>query len=177
MGFLSDLLKPLRGPASRDDDPDYSANLERIEKVLQTLPPERARLLAAFALLLGRVAHSDDVISEGERTRLLKILREDLKLAEDQAAAVAAIALDRAACFDSDDHLVLRRVRELATATERLDLIRALFHLAAVDDISEQESQEIRRIATGLGFGQSEYIALRSEFRDFLKILKLELPG
>lgn len=172
MRFLTNLLNSFGGKSGWSSQEGGASSLERVERMLDHLPPDRARNLAVMALLLGRVAHADEVVSEEERTRMKDILASDLHLDEEQAAAVTDLALQKDLCLSLDRHLVLQHIRESIPHDERLDLVRSLFRLAAVHDISSQESEEIRLITKGMVLSHGDYIALRSEFRDHLTLLK-----
>lgn len=176
MRFLLDLIKPFgSGAVSPPDDSDSTA-LDHVERILGHLPANKARDLAAMALLLGRVAHADSEVTEEERVRMTGILATDLHLDEEQVVAVTELALQHELCLSMDRHLVLRHIRESLDHAERFDLVRSLFHLAAVDEIDSNESEEIRVITKGLQLTNEDFIALRSEFRDHLSILK-NLPN
>ena len=58
-----------------------------IVRELESLPPERARYLAAFAFILARVANADLEISDDEIRRMEQILREVGHLTEDRPAS------------------------------------------------------------------------------------------
>lgn len=172
MQFLTNLLNSFGGKSGAASPEGDATSLERVERELEHLPADRARNLAAMALLLGRVAHADETVTGEERERMKKILAADLHLDEQQAEAVADLALEKTLCLSMDRHLVLQHVRERVDHDERRDLVRSLFHLAAVHDISSQESEEIRLITKGMLLTHPDYIALRSEFRDHLTLLK-----
>jgi uncharacterized tellurite resistance protein B-like protein len=158
--------------ASASSDPNRSERLERLTAVLEGLPHDRAELLAAVALLLGRVAYADNDVSAAERERIGEILVEDLGISAAQATSLAELTLERELCVGSDHHIVLRRIRELARPEEIPAFIRILFRLASADDISSSESDEISQVARGLGLSHDDFIAIRSEFREYLAVLK-----
>ena len=164
-GFLS-------GARSPEQDPERSIALERAERALVGLPEAEARYVACVAFLMARVGHVDDEISDGEKARLLEVLRAQLKLPGPLAAATLAVAVEATLSQSVELHIVMRRLNELATHEQKHALIRMLFHVASDDDISEAESGEIGTIATAIHLPRSEYIVLRSEFRDQLAVLK-----
>jgi uncharacterized tellurite resistance protein B-like protein len=154
------------------DDPERSEAIERIQRALAGVPPAEARFLACVALLAARVAHVDSEVSPGERERIRGVLKTRLGLADALADAATGIALDATAAHAVEQHLVIRRLNELATRERKHQLVRALFEVASEADVTEAESAEIGVIATGLLLSRSEFIALRSEFRESLAILK-----
>lgn len=153
-----------------------SSDLEAIEQRLASLPDREAGYLAGFALLLAEVANIDLEVSEGERSRIAEVLRKHSRLDEAQADLVSRMAVERAARHSVESHLVFRRLNEVADHEQKRDLVRGLLHVAAHDDISEKESEEISFLARALKIDRQEYLALRSEFRQHLAVLK-GLPG
>ena len=166
------LHKLLGTAASPEQDPEHSENLLRAEQALSSLPPAEARFIACVAYLMARVGHVDFQISEGEKSRLLALLIADLKLPESLARVTMDIAIASTLSHSNESHLVLDRLNEVATQEQKYSVIRLLFHVASDEDISEAESYEIGMIATALHLSRTEFISLRSEFRDYLSILK-----
>ena len=139
---------------------------------LDHLEPQRARFLAAFAYLLGRVAHADQQVSP-EETRIMEALvREQGQLSPDQAMVVVQLAKTSNLLFGGTaNFLVAREFSELATYDQKLALMRCLFAVSATDDmISTAEEAEIHRIATELRIDQPDLISLRLSH-------KRHLPG
>src|SRR5690242_15942159 len=72
-----------------------SAETESVRKVVEALDqmdPERARFIAAFGYILGRVANADMRISPEETQEMERILREYGHLPEEQALIVVQMA-------------------------------------------------------------------------------------
>ena len=159
----------------RDPEPQ---SLVEIGRQLDGAAPEEARLVAAFAYLLARVASADlrtDAVEQQEMKRRL----EEIAGVEGERAELLATSAVRAAGSHSasDDYLVARAFRDMADHGEKLRLLRCLYAVAAADEhISGQEDNEIFEIASQLGLAHSDVIALRSEFRAHLGSLK-KLPG
>ena len=130
---------------------------------LDHLEPDRARVLAAFAFLLGRVAHADQHVSAEETQAMERLVREQGALTQDQAMVVVQLAKTSNLLFGgSANFLVARQFAELATYDERLALMRCLFAVAATDEaISLTEEGEIHRMANELRIDQKDLIALR----------------
>ena len=59
---------------------------------LDHMEPERARFLAAFAYLLGRVAHADRHVSPEEVAAMEAAVRDEGQLSPDQAIVVVQLA-------------------------------------------------------------------------------------
>jgi len=152
-------------------EPEFTPLRETLD-ALDHLEPERARFLAAFAYLLGRVAHADQDVSAEETHVMEALVREQAALTQDQAMVVVQLAKTSNLLFGgSANFLVARQFAELATYEEKLALMRCLFAVSAVDEaISTAEEGEIHRIAN----------ELRIEPRDLTQLRvahKRHLPG
>ena len=139
------------------------APLRQTLDALDHLEPDRARVLAAFAYILGRVADADQHVSLEETRAMEELVREQGALTHDQAMVVVQLAKTSNLLFGgSANFLVARQFAELATYDEKLALMRCLFAVAATDDaISMTEEGEIHRIANELRIEQKDLVALR----------------
>jgi uncharacterized tellurite resistance protein B-like protein len=157
--------------------PRSSSETETVRKIcdaLERMDGEQARYLAAFAYLLGRVAHADLEISAEETRVMESIVRREGGLPEEQAVLVVQIAKSQNLLFGgTENFLVAREFERLAGRERKMALLRCLFAVSASDEsVSEIESDEIRRIAAELKLEHRDYIAARSEFRRHLSVLK-----
>src|SRR5262245_60540105 len=146
-------LKSLRGWLGlKDSDSTDSSPLRATLDALDHLEPERARHLAAFAYLLGRVAHADQNISKDETEAMEVLVREQGGLTSDQAMVVVQLAKSTNVLFaGTADFQVAREFSALATYEQKLALLRCLFAVSATDEsISLAEESEIHRIANEL---------------------------
>jgi uncharacterized tellurite resistance protein B-like protein len=132
-------------------------------EALDHLDPDRARYLAAFAYLLGRVAYADQHVSPEETGAMETLVREQGQLSQDQAMVVVQLAKTSNILFGGTaNFLVAKEFSKLATYDHKLALMRCLFALSATDDaISTAEEGEIHRIARELGIDHSDLVALR----------------
>jgi uncharacterized tellurite resistance protein B-like protein len=132
-------------------------------EALDNLEPERARYLAAFAYLLGRVAHADRHVSPDETHAMEALVREHGQLSQDQAMVVVQLAKTSNLLFGGTaDFLVAREFSSLATYDQKLSLMRCLFAVSATDEaISTTEEGEIHRIANELRIDRPDLVALR----------------
>jgi uncharacterized tellurite resistance protein B-like protein len=146
------------------------APLRQTLDALDHLEPERARVLAAFAYLLGRVAHADQHVSPEETRAMEELVQEQGALTQDQAMVVVQLAKSSNVLFGgSANFLVARQFADLAAYDEKLALMRCLFAVAATDDaISMTEEGEIHRIANELRIEQKDLVALRLSHRRHL---------
>lgn len=171
-------LKRLLGTA-REERPESDVEaIRRIASELEALEPERARYVAAFAYLLSRVANADLTVSEEETLKMERILQALGHLPADQAALTVQIAKAQNRLFGgTENFLVTRELRDLATREQCLELMDCLFAVSAADEsISGAEETQIRQIASELGFSHAEYVQARSAYNDKREILK-GLPG
>lgn len=141
--------------------------VSRIATVLTGVTPERARLLAAFAYLLGRVAFADHDVSADERAVMEARLATEADVSPEQAEHLVQLAVAATGSHGAaEDYQVAREFEVLATREEKLQLLRALFTVSAQQGIATVEDTEISRIASALRLDRTDVTALRHEFRD-----------
>jgi uncharacterized tellurite resistance protein B-like protein len=160
-----------------DKRPAASGDTETVRKIvreLEALEPERARYLAAFAFLLARAAHADLHISDEETRKMERILQEVGHLPEEQAVLAVQIAKSQSLLFGgTENFLVAREFREIATRAQCEELLDCLFAVSAADDsISGAEEAQVRQIASELGFSLGDYVQARSSWSDKREVLK-----
>lgn len=167
LGFGSSATGRAATAAERD-------TVRKIVDQLDHLPPEHARRVATFAFILSRVAHADLDVSEDETRSMERLVVDKGGLPEEQAMIVVQMAKTQNLLFGgTDNYSVTKEFGKLASREERLALLRCLFAVSAADEsISTVESNEIRQIAEELGLDRSDFIELRSEFREHLAVLK-----
>ena len=146
--------------------------LRAVVEALEQLEPDRARHLARFAYLLGRVAHADRHVSPEETNAMETLVREQGGLSPDLAVLVVSLAKSSNLLFGGTaDFEVARDFAQTATYEEKLSLARCLFSVAAVDEaISMAEETEIHRILQVLRIDPPDLTALRLRHRQ-------QLPG
>jgi uncharacterized tellurite resistance protein B-like protein len=151
-----------------------TAAVRKILEALEKLDRERARYLAAFAYILGRVAYADREVSAEETAAMERIVMEQGALPEEQAAIVVQMAKTQNLLFGgTEDFLVTREFDRIASHEQKLTLLACLFAVSAADNsISTVEDNEIRRVAVELKIDHPDFIAVRSRYRDQLAVLK-----
>lgn len=156
-----------------------SDTVRRIVDTLQHMEPDRARYVAAFAYILGRVAIADHVISADETRLMERIVMERGGLPEEQAIIVVQIARSQNELFGgTEDFIVTREFSALATYEQKLALIDCLFSVSAVDGaISLAEEQEIARTALALKVEHADVVRARVAYREYLSVLKRDGPA
>ncbi|MGE0445266.1 MAG: TerB family tellurite resistance protein [Vicinamibacterales bacterium] len=149
--------------------PDHSP-LREVVDALDRLEPERARYLARFAYLLGRVAHADRHVSPEETAAMEAMVRAEGQLSSDQAMLVVSLAKSSNALFGGTaDFTVAQEFNETATYEEKLALARCLFAVGATDaSISLAEESEIHRITNHLKIDRADLTAIRLQHRQAL---------
>lgn len=164
-----------RTPSS---DAGATDTVRRIVSELDKLEPQRARYLAAFAYVLSRVAGADLQITAVETAKMVELLRRLGQLTEAQALLVVEIAKSQQRLFGgTEDFLVTREFREIASEEQRFDLLRCLFAVAAADGtISSDEEAQLWQIANELGFSRPEFAEIRSDFSEMRSVLQSERP-
>jgi uncharacterized tellurite resistance protein B-like protein len=144
------------------EEPEPAPLRETLE-ALDHLEPDRARFLATFAYLLGRVAHADQHVSPEETRTMEALVREQGGLGQEQAMVVVQLAKTSNLLFGGTaDYMVARQFSGLANYEQRLALMRCLFELSATDEtISTAEESAIHRIANELRIEPPDLVALR----------------
>jgi len=160
------------GLSAREQEPD--SPLRDVVSALDRLEPDRARHLARFAYLLGRVAHADRHVSAEETAAMERLVRDEGRLTSDQAVLVVSLAKTSNLLFGGTaDFVVAREFAEEAAYDDKLALARCLFAVAATEDaISMAEETEIHRILNQLKIQPADLTALRVEHRAHLPGLK-----
>ena len=151
-----------------------SETIREITRKLDQLPVEQARYMAAFAYILGRVAHADLDISEEETRAMEEIVVREGKLSPDLAIIVVQMAKSQNLLFGgTENYLVTREFKKMSTQEQRKQLLHCLFAVSSSDDsISVVEDNEIRQVSKELGITHSEFISIRSSFREYLAVLR-----
>jgi uncharacterized tellurite resistance protein B-like protein len=144
--------------------------LDALVDALEHLPPDRARYLAQFAYLLGRVAHADEHIAPDEQRAMEMLISREAGLSGDQAALVVGLARESSRLFGATDNfLVAREFAAETTYEQKLALVRCLFVVSSAEGrISVDEEREIRRVARELRIDPADIVQLRLQYRDHL---------
>ena len=163
------LLRFLGIGRARADERE-SDTIRRIAGELEHLPADQAKYLASFAYVLARIANADLSIDASETAEMERIVHELAGLSAAEAALVVQIALSQARNLGgTQDYLVTRQFRMIASREQRADLLACLYAVAAADGtIRTEESAEIAKIGEELGFTRAESNSLRTQYRDKL---------
>lgn len=149
-------------------------SVRRITAALDEMEPERARLIAAFAYVLSRVARADHEVSAEETRVMERIVAQQGHLPEEQAVIVVQIAKTQNLLFSGiEDYVVTRELNRVATQEQKMALLDCLFAVSAANrSISTTEDTTIRQIARELKLRHKEFIEVRLRYRDYLDVLK-----
>ena len=164
-------MKSIRGWLGIEtrDEREHTPLRETLD-ALDHLEPDRARHLAAFAYLLGRVAHADQHVSAEETSAMEALVRDHGQLSQEQAMVVTQLAKTSNLLFGGTaNFLIAREFSASATYHQKLALMQCLFAVAATDEsISTTEEGEIHRIATELRIDHPDLVALRVQHQRYL---------
>jgi uncharacterized tellurite resistance protein B-like protein len=144
-------------------EPQESSALRDVVNALDRLEPDRARYVARFAYLLGRVAHADQHAGAEETSVMERLVRDEGGLTPEQAMLVVSLAKTSNLLFGGTaDFEVARDFAAGASYDEKLALTRCLFAVAASEDaISMAEETEIHRILNQLKIQPQDLTAIR----------------
>lgn len=145
-----------------------TASVRRISARLGALPPARARFVAAFAYLLGRAAVADLAVSDAEVAEMTQLVAEVGGLDAETARLVVQMADVQALNFGAtEDYLVTREFKAIASMEERERLVRCcLLVMAADDTVDATESWLVNRLAEELDIERPDLNRIRAEFHD-----------
>ena len=162
------LLDLLRSRAAQPTAAGDTDTVRRIVGELDKLEASRARYLAAFAYVLSRVAGADLDISDVETAEMVRLVERVGHLPEAQAIVVVEIAKSQNRLFGgTENFLVTREFREIASDEQRRELLECVFAVAAADQaITGEEEAQIWQIAAELGFRHEEYVQVRLKYSD-----------
>lgn len=166
-----------RAPGRQARGDDFASSAEAMRGVvarLERLPPERARYLALFAYVLGRVANADLEITAADTHAMEREIRALGGLEEAEAVLVVEIAKGQHRLFGStDSYPITREFARTATREQKLQLLQCLYAVSAADaTVSGTEESEIRRIVNELDLSHEEFIATRTAYREHIALLR-----
>jgi uncharacterized tellurite resistance protein B-like protein len=168
------ILDWLRTASANTSTAGDTETVRRIVAELDKLEPARARHLAAFAYILSRVASADLHVSDVETATMVDLVRREGDLPEAQAMIVVEIAKSQSRLSGgTENFLVTREFREIASDAECRALLGCLFAVSAADEaISSEEEAQIGQIARELGIPHAEYLEVRLAYSDKRTVLR-----
>lgn len=162
----------------RKDRPEPTPDIQRrLRDAVAAQLPEAddatRRIVAAITGLLGCVAYADRDYADSEA----KLVRAELErihgLSRQGVDAICnTLGEEIAAIAQAGDQLWSREIKTLADRELRYEVLEVLVDLAAADeDLSVEETNYLRRLATALGLDQRDYDAAQARHRDRLSVL------
>jgi tellurite resistance protein len=150
------------------DTAGETATVRRIVARLDAMPQDRARLVASAAYTLARAAHADLDISDEETAAIEQELQRDGALDEPTAVLVTQMAkLQARTVGGTEDYVVTREFKALASEAQRLDVMRACFAIgAASGTISAEETAVLNQIAGELDIDAAALNGIRADYHD-----------
>jgi uncharacterized tellurite resistance protein B-like protein len=157
-----------------NEEEQVSAAVRAVAERLDGLDSDRARLVAALAMVLARAARADLETSNREMALIASILQQYAGLDAEQADLVSEMVSHRNQLFGvTEDYMATREFKNLATGRELDCILKCLFAVCAADDsISLVEEEEVRQVASELGFSHEQFIAARSAFREQREVMR-----
>lgn len=173
MGLLDFLFKPDQD-ASPTSETVSSDAIRQIADELSHMEPDKARYVASFAYILGRVANADMNISGEETAEMERLVQGIAGLPAPQAVLVVQIAKTQNELFGATDGFSVTEVfSRTATRAQKIALLNCLFAVSSSDQsISVIEDNEIRKISAELRLDHPDFIAARSAYREHIEVLK-----
>jgi tellurite resistance protein len=169
LGTAQSVAQPSTAPVASTAAGD-TATVRRIVARLEAMPPERARLIASAAYTLARAANADLEISDDETVAIERELQAHDGLDEATAVLVTQMAkLQARTVGGTEDYVVTREFKALATAEQRIDVLRACFAIGAANGtISAEETAVVNEIARELDIDDAMLNAIRADFHEQL---------
>ncbi|MCP4602163.1 MAG: TerB family tellurite resistance protein [Proteobacteria bacterium] len=169
-------IKKLLGinKTTQKEDEDLGKLFAGIQGLLKGYTDADTKLITGFAGLLGKVAYADMAISDVEKDRIRSVLSNKLKLKQSHVNAIVELLGEHSVrLFSIEDFIYIRLLNSVCDKAEKMDLIRALFNVAAADEsVSAEEDASIWTAAKGLRLSHRDFISVRAEFKEHLDILK-----
>lgn len=171
-------LMGVGGREAQESPAGETESVRHIIKELEALPTERAHYLALYSSILSRVARADLDTSAPEVAAMEKAIQEIGELDEALAVLVVEIARHQNTLLGGvENYLITREFQKVAHREQKLQLLQALFVVAAAEDgVSNYENEEIGKIATEIGLARQDFLAVRAQYKEKLGVFR-GLPG
>lgn len=120
--------------------------------------PEKLKKLTLSAALLGLVGYVDEAFVPQEEACMKKILHEIWGASPAMAEAVSQVTME-VSSRGLDLYRVIEEVKATMPVPERKRLVQGMFALAKAEgNMSNEEIEEIRKVAYGLDLSHKEFI-------------------
>jgi uncharacterized tellurite resistance protein B-like protein len=146
----------------------------KVEEILPQASEQEILTATCVAGLLVRVAYADLKISESEQQKITESLAKWTGLDKNLATAIAEIAkVEMEDLSGVENHLYCDPLNNYLSQTERSELLKCLFLVAASDgDVEAIETEEIRQITRGLNLEHQHFVAAKMTVAQSLKALR-----
>ncbi|MCK5708635.1 MAG: TerB family tellurite resistance protein [Candidatus Aureabacteria bacterium] len=124
------------------------------------IPESKIKKLCLTAGLMARIAWVDKDITDDEKKIINKILIDHYKLSDEEALLITQISLSNV-IIGLDYYRLTRSFYEVTTVEERILFLEILFLVAAADEVSYDETEEIRKISNALKLSHKDFIAAK----------------
>jgi tellurite resistance protein len=163
-----------RPPAPTPNAAGDTATVRRIVAKLEAMPPEQARLIASAAYTLARAANADLDISGEETAAIERELQSHHAMDEATAVLVTEMAkLQAKTVGGTEDFVVTREFKALASQDQKIDVLRACFAIGAANGtISAEETAIVNEIAAELDIDDATLNAIRADFHEQLSAVQ-----
>ena len=153
---------------------DLGKLFDGMQEIAKGNSEEDIKLITGFAGLLGKVAYADMEISDVEINRIRSVLSNTLHLSHKQVdSIIELLAKNRVQLFSVEDYLYTRLINAVCDKEQKMDLLKALFTVAAADEsVSAEEEAAIRIVSKGLFLSHGDFISIRVQFKEHLDVLK-----
>ena len=147
-----------------------TATVRRIVAKLEAMPPDQARLIASAAYTLARAANADLSISDEETAAIERELQANEALDEATAVLVTEMAkLQAKTVGGTEDYVVTREFKALATQDQKIQVLRACFAIGAANGtISGEETAVVNQIAGELDIDDATLNVIRADYHEQL---------
>lgn len=147
-----------------------SESFRRVRDALSRLEPAKARYIASFAHILGRVADADQHIHEKEIQAMRRILKEEGGLNDEQAEVVVEVASQRKLLAEAVDSVVTSEFGNMAGREQKRSLMNCLYAVASAEgQIGPEEEEIIRGIADEIHLPNRDLVTVRYRYLRFIR--------
>ena len=151
-----------------------SSIYQRLQAELPQLDERDHTFIACLAGLLARVAFVDLDISDSEFQSMAHAIGKTTSYSDEVAQKIASVAREEVGkLVDHEHHLYVRPLNDILERTQKEDVLRLLFQVAAADGrVENLESEEIRRISKELRLSHQQFVQAKLTVREQIQALK-----
>lgn len=147
---------------------------KKIEKLLPNATDDEHILVACTSGLFARVIYIDFEVHKNEVSKMKSALQQWTKLGAEEIDAIVSISIEEIKNLSGlENHKYCPPLVKILDNDHRYGLLESLFQIAASDGtVEDQESEEIRLIATGLNLEHKHFISARASVLEYLGALR-----